>query len=189
MKITSVKFIKGIVAHDKLLVDGKPQVAFIGRSNVGKSSLVNAISKSSVSRTSSFPGRTQEINLFLINDIFYLVDLPGYGYARIKSGGREKITDLIAMYLFDKKYKQRKVVLIIDSNVGMTDKDMGMYEELVHYKKDFVIALSKIDRLSQSERHQKITEVENIVGNHAVIPFSSKTKAGLGDLIDEVFGK
>lgn len=189
MKIVSVKFIKGLVGHDKLLVDGKPQIAFIGRSNVGKSSLINAISKSTVSRTSSFPGRTQEINLFLVNDLFYLVDLPGYGYARIKSGGREKITDLIAMYLFDKKYSQKKVVLIIDSNVGMTDKDMGMYEELVHYKKDFIIAMSKIDRLSQSERHKKVTEVRNLVGEYPIIAFSSKTKAGLGDLIDEVFGK
>ena len=139
MKITSTKFIKGLVGDDEILADGIPQIAFIGRSNVGKSSLINALTKSSVSRTSSFPGRTQEINIFLVNNSFYLVDLPGYGFARASGLGREKIGGLIDSYLFNSIYNQKKVVLIIDANVGMTDKDILMLNELVKFNKNFII--------------------------------------------------
>ena len=96
MNITSVKFIKGVVGDDDILESDIPQIAFIGRSNVGKSSLINIITNRKVSRTSSFPGRTQEINIFLINNSFYLVDLPGYGFARASGLGREKIGELIS---------------------------------------------------------------------------------------------
>ena len=101
MKITTTKFIKGLVKDDKILADGTPQIAFIGRSNVGKSSLINTITNSKISRTSSFPGRTQEINIFLMNNSYYLVDLPGYGFARASGAGREKIGELIDSYLFN----------------------------------------------------------------------------------------
>ena len=83
MNITSAIFVKGLVGDDEILNDGKDQVAFIGRSNVGKSSVINSlVNKKDLARTSSFPGRTQEINVFLINKDFYLVDLPGYGFAK-----------------------------------------------------------------------------------------------------------
>ena len=101
MKITSVKFMKGLVGDDEILADGTPQIAFIGRSNVGKSSLINVLTNSKISRTSSFAGRTQEINIFLVNESFYLVDLPGYGFARHSGLGREKIGELIDSYLFN----------------------------------------------------------------------------------------
>ena len=95
MKITSTKFVKGVVEDDAILGDGKAQIAFIGRSNAGKSSVINSLThKEGLARTSSFPGRTQEINLFLINESFYLVDLPGYGFARASGSGRERIREL-----------------------------------------------------------------------------------------------
>lgn len=187
MKITSVKFVKGVVGDDKILADGIPQVAFIGRSNVGKSSLINCITNSKISRTSSYPGSTQEINIFLINDSFYLVDLPGYGFARASGAGREKIGDLIDSYLFNSIYTQEKVVLIIDANVGMTDRDMAMLKELKHFHKDFVIIANKIDKMTQSEYHHKMTEIKKVVGDSLVIPFSSKKRAGLDNLISEIF--
>lgn len=187
MHIISTKFIKGLVGDDRILADGIPQIAFVGRSNVGKSSLINSITNSKASRTSSFPGRTQEINIFLVNDSFYLVDLPGYGFARSSGLGREKIGELIDSYLFNSIYNQKKVVLIIDANVGLTEKDILMLKELENFQKDFIIVANKIDKMTQSEYHKKMTELKKLTGRHLVIPFSTKKKDGLQALIDEIF--
>jgi len=179
---------KGLVGDDEILGDGIPQIAFVGRSNVGKSSLINVLTNSKVSRTSSFPGRTQEINIFLINNSFYLVDLPGYGFARSSGLGREKIGELIDSYLFNSIHSQKKVVMIIDANVGLTDKDILMLEELEKFNKDFMIIANKIDKMTQSEYHKKINEIKKVVGEqHTIIPFSSKTRKGLEALSDEIF--
>jgi len=187
MKITSTKFIKGVVGDDSILASDIPQIAFIGRSNVGKSSLINVLTNSKISRTSSFPGRTQEINIFLINDAFYLVDLPGYGFARASGLGREKIGELIDSYLFNSIYNQKKVVLIIDANVGMTEKDVTMYQELVRHEKDFIIVANKIDKMTQSEYHKKMTELKKMIGESTVFPFSTKTRKGVEALTEEIF--
>lgn len=188
MRITSTKFMKGLVGDDEILADGISQVAFIGRSNVGKSSLINVITNSKASRTSSFPGRTQEINIFLVNENYYLVDLPGYGFARASGIGREKIGELIDSYLFNSIHSQKKIVMIIDANVGLTDKDILMLEELEKFNKDFIIIANKIDKMTQSEYHKKNNEIKKIVGEqHKIIPFSVKTRKGVEALIDEIF--
>ncbi|MEI7688985.1 MAG: ribosome biogenesis GTP-binding protein YihA/YsxC [Candidatus Nomurabacteria bacterium] len=188
MKITSTKFMKGLVGDDEILADGIPQIAFIGRSNVGKSSLINVLTNSKISRTSSFAGRTQEINIFLINDSFYLVDLPGYGFARSSGMGREKIGELIDSYLFNSIHGQKKIVLIIDLCVGMTDKDVLMFNELIDHNKDFIVVANKIDRLTQSEYHKNITLLKKMIGDgYPIIPFSTKTKKGLDELRDLIF--
>lgn len=178
---------KGLVGDDEILADGIPQIAFIGRSNVGKSSLINVITNSKASRTSSFPGRTQEINIFLVNDSFYFVDLPGYGFARASGLGREKIGELIDSYLFNSIHNQKKVVMIIDAGIGMTEKDILMFRELTNHQKDFLIVANKIDRLKQSDYHKKMMEIKKVVGDHLVIPFSNKTRKGSQELIDEIF--
>lgn len=187
MIIKSAKFIKGIVGDDSILASHIPQIAFIGRSNVGKSSLINAITNSKISRTSSFPGRTQEINIFLINDSYYLIDLPGYGFARSSGLGREKIGELIDSYLFNSIYNQQKVVMIIDANVGMTERDLLMYNELKNFNKDFIIVANKIDKMTQSEYHKKMAEIKKITKDSIVIPFSVKNKKGLENLIEKIF--
>jgi GTP-binding protein len=187
MKITSVKFMKGLVGSDNILGDGIPQIAFVGRSNVGKSSLINTLTSSSISRTSSFPGRTQEINIFLINNSIYLVDLPGYGFARASGAGREKIGELIDSYLFNSIYKQEKIIMIIDANVGMTEKDILMFNELKNHDKNFIVIANKIDKMTQSEYSKKINEIKKIIGNSKLIPFSTKTKKNIDTLIEEIF--
>ena len=114
MLINSAVFVKGINGTDKLLESTIPQVAVIGRSNVGKSSLINSLTgKKGLAITSHFPGRTREINLFLINKKLYLLDLPGYGYAKASHEVRESLFKLIDWYLFKSEYKQKKVVLIV----------------------------------------------------------------------------
>ena len=102
-------FVKGIVGPDESLDDGKPQIAFIGRSNVGKSSVINSLTRTKgLARTSSLPGRTREIILFLINKSVYFVDLPGYGFATGSKAEQEKIQLLIYWYLFDSPYTQKR---------------------------------------------------------------------------------
>lgn len=187
MKIISKKFIKGIVDDDSILGNNIPQIAFVGRSNVGKSSLINSLTNSQIARTSSFPGRTQEINLFLVNDAFYLVDLPGYGFTLTSGLGREKIAELIDSYLFNSLYKQSKVLLIVDANVGMTEADISMLQELEINGKDLIVVANKVDKLNQSEKYKKIKEIRDIVINHPVVEFSSKKKIGIKILSNQIF--
>ncbi len=187
MYTMSVKFLKGLVGDDPLLHDGLPQIAFVGRSNVGKSTLINTLTRTSAARTSSTPGRTQEINLFLVNNTSYLLDLPGYGFARASGRGREKIGDLIDTYLFKSDYVQKYVVLVIDGNIGMTDKDQSMFEELKEHGKNIVIVFNKIDKMTQSENHHKLIEVKKIIGDTPLVQFSSKKKSGLDKLTELLF--
>jgi GTP-binding protein len=186
MNIVSSRFIKGIVQDDPIMNDGIPQVAFIGRSNVGKSSLINALTKSKLSRVSSNPGSTGEINFFLINNDTYFVDLPGYGYAKASNSKRDKLHNLIQSYLFNDVWTQKKVVLIVDSNVGMTDKDIAMYNDLKAHNKTIVLALSKVDKPKQSDLHKNIHEIQKITGDQKLFPFSSEKKIGVEKLIDEI---
>lgn len=186
MKIRSAKFVKGIVKEDTVLEDGTPQYAFIGRSNVGKSSLFNALTKTKLARASAYAGRTQEVNLYLINDDTYFLDLPGYGFARTSGLGRDGISRLIEMCLFNPKYRQEKIVLLIDANVGFTDKDTAMFQDLLENGKSVIIAISKIDKLNQSELHTKLTEIKSQSHGVPIVPFSSKTKKGIEDLLDEI---
>lgn len=180
------RFIKSIVQDDPIMDDGIPQVAFIGRSNVGKSSLINALTKSELSRVSAVPGKTREINFFLVNDSVYFVDLPGYGFAKVSNTTRNKLSSLIESYLFNQVYIQKKIVLVIDANVGMTDKDIAMFTRLKESNKDVVVALSKIDKITQKDFHRKIKEIEVITGTHPLFQFSSHKKVDIQELLDEL---
>jgi len=176
MRITSAKFVRGIVCDDPILGDGKPQIAFIGRSNVGKSTLINSLTnQSGLARTSSFPGRTQEINLFLINENFYLVDLPGYGFARNSAGGRERIQELINSYLFRSHYKQK-----------LTEGDLDMLHALVAHKKNVIVIANKIDKIKKSEYVKHMRKIESSIGGHTIIPYSSKSKIGIKEVSKEI---
>ncbi len=187
MNIESTKFVKGIVQDDTIMNDGIPQIAFIGRSNVGKSSLINALTKTKLSRISSTAGRTQEINFFLINNSVYFVDLPGYGFAKVSNTKRSELSNLINSYLFNDVWTQKKVVLIIDINVGMTDKDIKMYNDLKKHGKDIIVALSKVDKIKQSDFYKNIREIEKTTGDHKLFQFSSEKKIGIQELVDEIF--
>lgn len=186
MKIRSARFIKGIVRDDPIMNDGIPQVAFIGRSNVGKSSLINALTKSKLSRISSSAGSTREINFFLVNEVFYFVDLPGYGFARASGAIRDGLSNLIESYLFNDVFSQKKIVLIIDINVGMTEKDIRMFNDLKDRNKNLIVALSKIDKITQSEFHHKMIAIENITGTQELFQFSSKKGTGIEELVNEI---
>jgi len=187
MRITSAEFIKGIVEADAVLEDGLPQVAFIGRSNAGKSSTINSLTKDKyLARVSSSPGRTREINIFLINKAFYLVDLPGYGFSRGSEEDRERLRELINWYLFLSGCRQKLVVLIIDAEIGPTADDLEILSALEEHKKNVVIAANKIDRIKKSEYAKQLQKIRGLVGDHKVIPYSAKKGTGISDLIKEI---
>ena len=187
MKITSAKFVKGVLGTDRILQDQKPQVAFIGRSNVGKSSVINSLTnQKGLAKTSSFPGRTTEINLFLINDSLYLVDLPGYGYAKNSLKQQEQIQGMIHWYLFRSEHHQKKVVIIIDANIGPSDIDLEMINDLSLMAKNVVVVANKIDKIKKSVYHKQMQKIQNLIPNHLIIPYSAEKKLGIKELTDEI---
>lgn len=187
MKITSAKFIKGIVRDDEALKDSIPQIAFIGRSNVGKSSTINSLTRQKdLARTSRTPGRTQQINLFLINESFYLVDLPGYGYSSGSKESKETLFELVNWYFFTSDYEQKLIVLIIDANIGTTESDLEILRALEERKKNIIIVANKIDKINKSAYVKQIQKIQESVGNHKIIPYSAKKGIGINDLIKEI---
>jgi GTP-binding protein len=189
MKTLTARFLKGIVKPDPLLEDGTPQIAFIGRSNVGKSSVINSLTgQKGLTRTSSFPGRTQEINAFLIDGGFYLLDLPGYGFSKHSLEKKRELHRLIDWYLFQSPYRPKWVVLIIDAEVGPTDNDTEMLRALEKAGKPVLIVANKTDKIKKSRAGVRICEIKALFGNHKVIPYSSEKKIGQKELADEIFG-
>ena len=194
MNIISAKFVKGIVGPDESLDDGIPQIAFIGRSNVGKSSVINTLAnRKDLAHTSSMPGRTQQINLFLLSakggadmNSFYLVDLPGYGFAKASKDTQEQIQKLIYWYFFESDCQQKKVVLIIDANIGATNSDMEMLYSLKDKNKDVVIVANKIDKMKKNSMAAQIKEIQNSVGDCKVIPYSAEKRIGINELANEI---
>lgn len=186
MNITSAKFIKGVVGKDAILEDGTPQIAFIGRSNAGKSTLLNSLTNSKkLAITSNTPGRTREINVFLINNTHYFMDLPGYGYAKAGFATLDKLSELIFWYLFESKCNP-KVVILIDSVVGPTKDDLGMLNELEKSGQDIVVVLNKVDKIKKSQYRNRLKELSEQIRGHKLFPYSSKTNVGVQELRDEL---
>ena len=161
-----------------------PEVAFSGRSNVGKSSLLNALVKRrALARVSKTPGKTREINFFRINHEFVLADLPGYGFARVAKTTRETWRPLIEGYLRH-SMQLRGVVQLIDSRHEPSDDDRTMLDFLAELGAPTVVVLTKIDKLRTAERARRVTELTNVLGmeDEQVIPFSTVSKIGRDEL-------
>ena len=190
MSIRSALFLKGVVGDDDVFTDGIPQIVFIGRSNVGKSSVINSLTKrKGLARTSSFPGRTQQINVFMINKAFYLIDLPGYGYARIPKEVRDKMHDMTNWYLFNSGHVFDKVVLIIDAKIGPTEGDMDMFRALEKEGKEILILANKIDKIKRSEYDKQIKNVKNIFNRYKVVFCSAEKNTGMDTLRVELMDR
>ena len=189
MSVKTAEFIKGVViGDDRILEENKLQVAFIGRSNVGKSSVINSlVGRKKLVKSSSTPGKTREINFFLINEKIYLVDLPGYGFAKASFEQREKIRRLILWYLTSAEIKNRKFILIIDAKVGPTKLDSEMIDILNKYDREFIIVANKADKLKKSERNKKLKEILEKAGSKEIIFYSTKSEEGKRELFSKVF--
>lgn len=185
MRIESAQFIRGVLGTSDILGEGRPQVVLVGRSNVGKSSIINALTgQKDLARTSSTPGRTQEINIFLINNAVYLIDLPGYGYAKTSLKERERIQKMIYYYLMESQYELRKVLLIIDAKVGPTGFDLEVLRDL-RISKNVVVVANKIDKIKKSEYRQQLQNIQDQVGGKVLV-CSAKMKIGMTELINEI---
>ena len=158
MKIRSAEFILSASSPWQFPSPTLPEIAFAGRSNVGKSTLINSLlNRKKLVKTSSTPGKTQLINFFKINDKFHFVDLPGYGFAKVPETVRQQWQRLIEAYLQERE-SLRNVVLIIDSRHGPTSQDRQLKEWLDYYDRPVLIVASKIDKLKrgQIQKHLKI---------------------------------
>ncbi|MBQ7841416.1 MAG: YihA family ribosome biogenesis GTP-binding protein [Lachnospiraceae bacterium] len=171
----------------KLPENTLPEVAFAGKSNVGKSSLINAImNRKSLARTSSQPGKTQTINFYNVNDAFYLVDLPGYGYAKANEQVKAQWGKMIERYLHNSK-QLKAVFLLIDIRHDPSANDREMYQWMLHYGYHPIIIATKLDKINRSQIQKQIKAVK--VGLQAekdtiVIPFSAQTKQGREEIYD-----
>lgn len=159
-----------------------PEIAFAGKSNVGKSSMINALmNRKSYAKTSSQPGKTQTINFYNINDMFYCVDLPGYGYAKTSEETRAKWGKMIEKYL-NKSTKLKQVFLLIDIRHNPSANDRQMYEWIVYQGYTPIIIATKLDKINRSQIQKHVKMVKEGLGlpkDGIVIPFSSQTKQGL----------
>jgi len=150
MKIKSVSFVVSNTDHKKCPEDGLPEFAFIGRSNVGKSSLINLLTgNKKLAKTSSTPGKTQLINHFVINDQWYLVDLPGYGYAKVSKSARSNWEKFIADYLTNRK-SLMNIFILLDSRLEPQKIDLEFIDWCGEKQLPFVLVFTKIDKLSSS---------------------------------------
>jgi GTP-binding protein len=188
MEIKTAEFIKGIIGTNEILEDGIPQVAFVGRSNVGKSSVINSLAnRKKLVKSSSTPGRTKQINFFLINKEIYFVDLPGYGFIKAPLKRKEKIRRMILWYLFRSGVEFKKVVLIIDARIGPSEFDEEMSGLLNENKYPVVVVVNKIDKLNKSKLIRQLKIIQEKVGDNVIIPYSAKTKKGRNELLVEIF--
>lgn len=179
MKITSTRFIRSAVSPSDFPKDGLPEVAFLGRSNVGKSSLINSLlGTKGLARTSNTPGRTQAINFFLINERCYFVDLPGYGYARVPQQLRRSWGPLIENYLAERPSLVLSI-LIVDSRHKPTAQDQQMIDWLLQSELPFALVATKADKLSSNQLRTALKGAQAELGTDQVIPYSSVTRLGI----------
>lgn len=186
-----MKINKGIldviaVRRSQYPIDGKPEFLLVGRSNVGKSSFINTIiNQKKLAKISSRPGKTQTLNFYLINDSFYLVDVPGYGYASINQEQQKKMGLLIEEYL-EKRQELKRVFMLVDFRIKPTENDILMYQFLKYYNIPVTIVLTKADKVSSSkkEKHFKMikSNLELAVGDDYVL-FSSINKTGRDEIL------
>ncbi|HMN19157.1 MAG TPA: ribosome biogenesis GTP-binding protein YihA/YsxC [Candidatus Moranbacteria bacterium] len=187
MQIKSAEFKIGAVGGESLPKDGFAQVAFVGRSNVGKSSLINSLTqRKELAISSSTPGRTQQLNFFLINEEAYFVDLPGYGYARVGLKRLEKIRRMIMWYLEDSGAPLSLVVLIVDASIGLKDFDREMLQLLGEKKLPFVVVANKSDKIKAKEKVKKMRALQEELAGTETIYFSAKTGKGREELLGRI---
>ena len=193
IKNVSLDIVCGITS--KLPDTGRPEVAFAGKSNVGKSSLINSlVNRKALARTSAQPGKTQTINFYNINESIYLVDLPGYGYAKVPQSEKEKWGKMIERYLHTSKVL-KAVFLLVDIRHDPSANDKMMYDWVVHNGYNPIIIATKMDKLKRSQIQKNLKAIKtglNLRPGSIMSPFSAETKQGRDEiwaLIDELTGQ
>ena len=182
MKITDARFAAAVSTPESMLKDDKAEIAFLGRSNVGKSSLINSLLKvKGLARTSSTPGRTQALNFFLINEEFYFVDFPGYGYAKTSKDKRVEWGKLGEKYLAERKQLVLSI-LIVDARHEPSPLDLQMKSWLQHFGLPYLVVSTKVDKLSANERRKSWQTAKKVLNTENIVQYSSVTREGAKDI-------
>jgi GTP-binding protein len=185
MEILKAEFVKGVIGGDYTTNDTLSQIAFLGRSNAGKSSVINSLTgRKNLVKSSKVPGKTIEANFFRINDSFYLVDFPGYGFAKRSIADRNRMIKRIFWYLEFSNVKPQAVCLIIDANVGLTKFDLEMIKVLKENRHNVIIVANKVDKIPKNKRVGKIEKIKNETKYMQVIEYSAKTNEGREELLE-----
>lgn len=189
MIIKQAEFIISAVKPNQFPVDDRPEIAFVGRSNVGKSSLINTVTnRKKLVKVSGTPGKTRLVNFFLMNNSFYFVDLPGYGYAKISKSEKAKWGKMIEGYLLNRP-QLKKVVLLIDCRHKPTKDDIMMYDWIKYYGIEIVLVGTKKDKISKivlQKNDKVIRETLKLDKSDKITYFSSLKKEGIEELLDRI---
>jgi GTP-binding protein len=186
VRISSARFVKSAKQPDDFPHDRRPEIAFCGRSNIGKSSLLNALTNSrGLARTSSTPGRTQTINFFLVDEQIYFVDLPGYGYARVSKATRDSLGQMIESYLAGSK-QLKLALMLVDCRIPPTESDRMMKEWLDHYGIPNAVVLTKADKLSKNKLNQALRTSAAQLRTKETIAFSAVTGFGKDAVLSRI---
>lgn len=188
MKIVSAKYLTSVVSEKDILNDELLEFAFVGRSNVGKSSLINALTGvKNLAKTSSTPGLTKMINYFLINNSFKFVDLPGYGYAKTGQKHIANWAGLMEKYLLNSTLL-KTVFVLVDSRHEPSELDKMMIEFLNHYQIPYMLIATKVDKLAKSKIPQNLSKIAKTLGvrRELILPFSSETLFGKDKILDYI---
>ena len=185
MKISSAKLDVIAVRRSQYPTENKPEFLLVGRSNVGKSSFINTLlNQKSLARTSSRPGKTQTLNFYLVNDLFYLIDVPGYGYASVNHEQQKKMGLMIEEYL-EKRDEMKRVFMLVDFRIKPTENDILMYQFLKYNNIPVTLVLTKVDKVppSKKEKHLKlIKDTINLAVGDDLVLFSSVNKTGKNEI-------
>lgn len=185
MKILSASYVKSAMRPEHYPSDGRPEIAFVGRSNVGKSTMLNVLlNKKGLAKTSKTPGKTQTVNFFDVNGKYYFVDLPGYGYARVSKEMREQWATVMTSYLTAKR-PLRLVIVLMDSRHEPADQDLDLLDLLEDAEVPSLIVATKADKLRVSEMEAASNTIRKALGldeDAAIVPFSAQSKQGLRDV-------
>lgn len=186
MEIKQAEFTTSAVLQSQYPIDNRLEIAFVGRSNVGKSSLINTITnRRKLVKVSGTPGKTKLVNFFLINNEFYFVDLPGYGYAKVSKVEKQNWGKVIETYLF-KRDQLKKIVLLVDCRHKPTEDDIIMYKWIKYYGYDTIVVATKIDKLKKSEIQRNLKVIKDALElqpNDQLLTFSSLKKLGKEELL------
>jgi GTP-binding protein len=187
MKILKAEFARGIIGGDYSTNDNLPQIAFLGRSNSGKSSVIGSLTgKKDLVRTSKTPGATIEANFFRINDAFYLVDFPGYGFAKRSVAARNRMIKRIFWYLESSNVKPKVIFLIIDGEVGITKLDWEMIRHINENKHNIIIIANKIDKVAPTKRANRVLSLIEESKGMQILGYSAKTQEGKEELFKKI---
>lgn len=189
MNINNARFEKGAVKPEDYPQNEIPEITFVGRSNVGKSSLINSLlNRKNLARIASKPGKTREINFYNIDDVVYFVDLPGYGYAKVSKDLKSSWGESIETYLKESK-KLKLVIMLVDIRHTPSADDQMMANWLIASGLPFIVVATKKDKIPRAKIKERLSDITNSLeldANTMLIPFSSETKEGREEIMNHI---